>query len=151
METTTTGTPEETEARGERLAASLEPGDLVVLEGDLAAGKTLFVRGMLRGLGGDPADVTSPTFVLVQSYPCHAGRIRVLHHADLYRLASAGAAALRETGLAELLDEPDAVGAIEWPRDELLNLEDRSSRVWHVVITVLPNGARTITVQPPGG
>ncbi len=151
MTATITRTPEETETQGERLAALLEPGDIVMLEGDLAAGKTLFVRGLVRGLGGDASEVVSPTFVLVQSYPCSAGKIHVLHHADLYRLAEAGFAALRETGIAELLDEPDAVSAIEWPRHELVDPEGAGGRVWHVLITILEGGARSITITKPAG
>jgi len=69
---------------------------VVLLRGELGAGKTTFVRGLARGLGGDPAEVASPTFVLLTSYP---GRL-TLHHADLYRLKGDGDE--RELGLEEL-------------------------------------------------
>ena len=72
----------ETEAAGATLAATLAPGDVVLLDGPLGAGKTAFVRGMARGLGATPADVSSPTFTLLQEY---AGPVP-LFHADLYRL-----------------------------------------------------------------
>ena len=68
-EVSRTANPAQTEACGEALAHRIRPGHLVLLEGDLAAGKTTFVRGLLRGLGGDPIDASSPTFVIVQTYP----------------------------------------------------------------------------------
>jgi tRNA threonylcarbamoyladenosine biosynthesis protein TsaE len=100
-----TGSPEETEAAGEELAASLQVGDLLLLAGELGAGKTTFVRGLARGLGSS-AGVQSPTFQLVRVYP---GRIQ-LAHVDLYRLESG--ADLTDLGLDELLDE--GVVAVEW-------------------------------------
>jgi tRNA threonylcarbamoyladenosine biosynthesis protein TsaE len=96
----------ETSAAGERLAARLRAGDVVLLHGDLGAGKTAFVRGIARGLGASPDDVTSPTFTLMQEY---RGRMTLVH-VDLYRLAPEEVAAL---GIEESTDEP-AVVAIEW-------------------------------------
>ena len=95
----------ETEALGEELAAGLARGDLLLLAGELGAGKTTFVRGLARGLGST-AGVQSPTFQLVRVYP---GRIQ-LAHVDLYRLESA--AELADIGLDDLLDE--GVVAVEW-------------------------------------
>ena len=74
----------ETEAVGRAFAESLVPGAVVLLSGDLGAGKTAFVRGMAAGLSIDPNEVSSPTFTLVQEY--RGGRL-VLRHVDLYRLA----------------------------------------------------------------
>ena len=74
----TTRGPEETEACAARLAATFQGGEVVLLSGELGAGKTAFVRGLARGLGADPEEVASPTFVLLTSYP---GRL-ILHHAD---------------------------------------------------------------------
>jgi tRNA threonylcarbamoyladenosine biosynthesis protein TsaE len=102
-----TRSPEETEALGERLGASLRGGEVVLLSGELGAGKTAFVRGLARGVGADPAEVASPTFVLLTSYP---GRL-TLHHADLYRLAGRGDD--HELGLEEL-PGPRGVLAVEW-------------------------------------
>ena len=90
------------------LAGTLSAGDVVLLYGDLGAGKTAFVRGLARGLGADPEEVASPTFVLLTCYP---GRL-LLHHADLYRLNGTGDE--RELGLDEL-PGPRGVLAVEWP------------------------------------
>jgi tRNA threonylcarbamoyladenosine biosynthesis protein TsaE len=100
-----TSSPEETEAAGEELGRRLRQGDLVLLKGELGAGKTTFVRGIARGCGS-AAPVASPTFQLVRIYP---GRLQ-LAHVDLYRLEKGDE--LRDLGLDELLD----VGAVvvEW-------------------------------------
>jgi tRNA threonylcarbamoyladenosine biosynthesis protein TsaE len=100
-----TNGPGETEAEGERLGVTLQPGDLVLLAGPLGAGKTTFVRGLARGVGS-PAHVASPTFQLVRVYP---GRI-ALAHVDLYRLEAS--AELADLGLEELLDQGAVV--VEW-------------------------------------
>ena len=115
-----TNTPAETEAAGERLGSGLRQGDLLLLEGDLGAGKTTFVRGVARGVGS-PAHVASPTFQLVRVYP---GRIQ-LAHVDLYRLEASNE--LVELGLEELLDQ--GVVVVEWgnrleaPEAALLSIE----------------------------
>jgi tRNA threonylcarbamoyladenosine biosynthesis protein TsaE len=102
---TTTGA-EETRDLAAALAELARPGDLVVLVGDLGAGKTVFTQGLGRGLGIDE-QITSPTFALVQSY---VGRLD-LHHLDVYRLDQVNEAL--DLGLAEMLDD-DAVMVIEW-------------------------------------
>lgn len=102
----TTGSEEETSAAGERFAARLKPGDVVLLYGDLGAGKTAFVRGLAKGLGASPDDVSSPTFTLIQEY---RGPV-TLQHVDLYRLKPSEIEGL---GLDELTDGR-AVVAIEW-------------------------------------
>jgi tRNA threonylcarbamoyladenosine biosynthesis protein TsaE len=103
---TLTHSEEETAAAGARLGASLNAGDVVLLYGDLGAGKTAFTRGLARGLGAAADDVTSPTFTLVQEYP---GRV-TLYHVDLYRLDEPE---VDELGLEELI-LGDGVVAIEW-------------------------------------
>jgi tRNA threonylcarbamoyladenosine biosynthesis protein TsaE len=107
-QTVQTAGEEETAAAGERLAASVGPGDVILLQGELGAGKTAFVRGLARGLGIDPADVTSPTFTLIQEYSA-AGV--VLQHVDLYRLEPHE---VEDLGLDDLLSS-GAIVAIEWP------------------------------------
>lgn len=94
---------------GRTLAEVIEPGDLLLLEGQLGAGKTFLVRALARGLGVPAAQpVTSPTFTLVQEY--RAARFPLVH-ADLYRLGDADE--LVELGLVERRDE-GCVVAIEW-------------------------------------
>ena len=102
-----TASEAETGAIGERLGQSLRAGDVVLLYGDLGAGKTAFVRGMARGLGANPDDVSSPTFTLVQEY---AGPSLTLFHVDLYRLEPAE---IDDLGLEDLVSG-DGVVAIEW-------------------------------------
>jgi len=97
----------ETERAGEEISSALPHGAVVFLYGDLGAGKTAFVRGMARGLGADPEDVSSPTFTIVQEY---SGARARLHHVDLYRLAPPE---IEDLGLDDLIDGQDLV-AIEW-------------------------------------
>jgi tRNA threonylcarbamoyladenosine biosynthesis protein TsaE len=97
---------EETIAVGRELAVRLSAGHIVLLYGDLGAGKTAFVRGLAQGLGATADDVSSPTFTLIQEY--RGGRL-TLFHADLYRLTSREAADL---GLDEIGEH--GVLAIEW-------------------------------------
>ena len=148
MRTTTTTTAAAAEAVGRALAEDLRPGDLVLLEGDLAAGKTTFVRGLAAGLGGDPDEVSSPTFVLVQVYPCRRGGVERLYHVDLYRLTDR-AADLRELGLEEMLSDPAAVMAVEWPRTAVVGWLPASGRLIRVCITVADDEARELTVDLP--
>lgn len=101
-----TASATETEAAAERLAGRLAPGDVLLLEGPLGAGKTTFVRGLARGLGV-AGHVASPTFQLLRVYD---GAVP-LAHADLYRLEDP-VPALADLGLEELLDR--GVAVIEW-------------------------------------
>ena len=103
----TTRSEAETAAVGRDLARTLAAGAVVLLFGDLGAGKTAFVRGLAEGLGVDPADVSSPTFTLIHEY--RSGRLP-LFHADLYRLSDARE--IDELGLDEIGE--DGVLAIEW-------------------------------------
>ena len=138
----------ETEALGRRLASSLAAGDCILLEGQLGAGKTVFVKGLAAGLGLAPEAVDSPTYVLVQTYVLLPDRpIRRLHHVDLYRLNHS--AELDEIGLEELLSEPDAVTAIEWPKDLLDRRLSPATPVWMVTFEVLDQTRRRIVVSPP--
>lgn len=103
--------PAATAALGEQAAGLLTGGEILLLHGDLGAGKTCFVQGLCRGLGVT-AEVVSPTFTLVNSYD---GRLRV-HHLDFYRIESASE--LPDIGVPDLLDEVadgTAVIAAEWP------------------------------------
>lgn len=137
-----------TEASGRDFAARLQAGDVVLLEGDLAAGKTTFVRGLVDGLGGVADAVSSPTFVLLQTYDCASDGITVLHHVDLYRLAE-DVKDLREIGLEETLSDPSAIVAVEWPKDTLATWIPADARVWRVAITTEEDDSRLIEITPP--
>lgn len=99
-----TASAAETERAGAELAAALEPGDVVLVAGDLGAGKTTFVRGALRALGVRE-EVTSPTFVIGILYDGAA-------HLDLYRL---GGLSGEDPGLLDPYFGPDLVTFVEWP------------------------------------
>ncbi len=110
----------ETIAVAERLAPLLRPGDLLLLRGDLGAGKTTFTRGLARGVGSS-ALVSSPTFTLIHEYD--GGRLPLVH-VDAYRLTNAADA--ESTGLAEYLQRGESVAIIEWPeRIEAMLSSDR--------------------------
>ena len=113
--------PAETEALGERLAAELGPGDVVLVSGDLGAGKTTLIRGAARALGVTEA-VTSPTFTIGQTY---RGRLPV-SHLDLYRLTELDQ---EDPALLDDYVTPDAVAFIEWPTAAALRLEGITRRV----------------------
>jgi tRNA threonylcarbamoyladenosine biosynthesis protein TsaE len=106
-ESLVTTSERDTVALGERIGAGLVPGDVVLLRGGLGAGKTAFVRGLARGLGADPDEVSSPTFTLIQEY---RGAGTTLYHVDLYRLDPAE---VDDLGLDELVSA-GGVTAIEW-------------------------------------
>ena len=101
--------PEATHAAARQLAEVAAVGLVIGLSGPLGAGKTAFVKGLAEGLGIDPRQVASPTFVIASEYPASEGRRLV--HVDFYRLGSV--AELDATGFQDLLG-PDAIVAVEW-------------------------------------
>ena len=110
-----TSDPEHTEALGAELAAALQPGDLVLVRGDLGAGKTTFVRGAARALGvSDP--VTSPTFSIGHRY---AGNDVTVSHLDLYRL---GDLAREEPDLLADYIGDRRIAFVEWPVQDSVEL-----------------------------
>ena len=131
-----TNSEEETSSAGERLARALQPGDLVLLYGELGAGKTAFVRGLARGLGAAPDDVSSPTFTLVQEY---RGTAVTLYHVDLYRLEPGEVADL---GLEELIGGRGIV-AIEWAE----RWRDRPDDAIEIRLAELEEGRRQIDIR----
>jgi tRNA threonylcarbamoyladenosine biosynthesis protein TsaE len=107
IKTATTNAEEETAAVGRDVAAMLAAGDVILLFGDLGAGKTAFTRGLAEGLGIAAGAVSSPTFTIVQEY--RGGRLPLVH-ADLYRLQDPRE--IDDLGLDEIA--ADGVLAIEW-------------------------------------
>ena len=100
--------PDETARRARQLARRLLPGDVILLSGDVGAGKTHFARALIAELLDYPEDIPSPTFTLVQTYEGQSGAI---WHADLYRLTSTHE--IEELGLVEAFH--DAICLVEWP------------------------------------
>jgi tRNA threonylcarbamoyladenosine biosynthesis protein TsaE len=136
-----TTSPEETEALGAQLAATLTPGDVVLVEGDLGAGKTTFVRGACRALGVD-AIITSPTFTIGQRYLAPVP----VSHLDLFRVSDLG----EED--PELLGDylsPEAIAFVEWPRDEEAALRRFSRVAARVRIEHGGGDRRVVEVEAP--
>lgn len=102
---------QETIAFAKEFACQLQGGSIVLLDGDLGAGKTCFVRGLCEGLGGDPRQVSSPTFAILQEYTIESGL--TLIHIDAYRLS--GEEELESIGWDEYVADQNVVIAIEWP------------------------------------
>jgi len=134
--TSLTRSETETQRIAQEFAATLKAGDVLLLSGDLGAGKTTFVRGLAEGLGIDPGEVSSPTFTLVHEY--RGGRL-TLYHADLYRLENT---ATNDLGLEEI-GVQDGVLAIEWPD----RLTHRLPGAKTVSIDMVDENARRITVS----
>jgi tRNA threonylcarbamoyladenosine biosynthesis protein TsaE len=102
-----TQSPDETFALGRRVGEQLDSSAVFLVKGDLGAGKTVFAKGLAAGLDINPAEVTSPSFTLVN---VHEGRLR-FYHVDLYRLESA---ARPDLGLEEIFEDEKGVVLIEW-------------------------------------
>jgi tRNA threonylcarbamoyladenosine biosynthesis protein TsaE len=137
--TRTLDDPAATVAAGERLAALVRGGDAIALIGDLGAGKTTLVTGLVAALGGGGA--TSPPFSLVNEYP--GGRL-VVWHVDLYRVARD--AELPELGLDEVVGDPRGICVVEWAdRFAVLPADHLQIELAHV-----PGGGRTLTATGTG-
>ena len=130
----------ETENIAADLSKNFVGGEVIALHGDLGAGKTQFVRGLLQGLNGQPRSVSSPTFVLLNVYD--TGRL-TLYHLDAYR--TTGEDDFETIGFQELLEQ-NGVVAVEWPEriDKLL-----PARVWHITIKPIEETRRSIEICPP--
>ena len=115
MQTYISHSIQDTEALAARIAATLRGGEVILLEGELGAGKTAFVKGLAKALGVTDT-VTSPTFTLLNEYQ---GTRLTLYHFDLYRLAEGEA---EELGFEEYYHAKDAVCCIEWNRDPIDNV-----------------------------
>lgn len=126
-----------TRAAGAKLAGVLAGGEAIALVGDLGAGKTTFVAGLVAALGGGTA--TSPTFALINEYP--GGRLHVWH-ADLYRIERE--AELPELGLDDAFGDPHGVVIVEWAdRFEVMPKDHLRIELRHV-----PGGRELVAVGP---
>lgn len=130
----------QTEALGAELAAALKPGDIVLVRGELGAGKTTLVRGAAKALGVGE-EVTSPTFSIAHRYQ---GSDVSVSHVDLYRLAGL---AREEPDLLDDYFAPDAIVFVEWPEETVPELRDAC-----LLVTLTHEGAdrRRIEVQVLG-
>lgn len=133
--------PAATERLAGRLAPLLHPGDLILLEGDLGAGKTAFTQGLARAMGVTEA-VTSPTFVLVNQYRTEAGGELV--HVDVYRLERLSEVV--DLALPEMLDD-GAVVVVEWGERAAAALPPDHL---HIRITAGNGDERTFVLEPKG-
>ena len=139
--TSETASPDATERAGAALAADLRAGDVVLVSGELGAGKTTFVRGALRALGVTEA-VTSPTFVVGLLYDGAGGP---LAHLDLYRLAGL---ADEDPGLLDPYFGPETITFVEWPeRAESMALLATRGVARHVTLAHAGGDRRTIEVR----
>jgi tRNA threonylcarbamoyladenosine biosynthesis protein TsaE len=130
----------ETLALGKQIGAQLGGGEVLLLDGPLGAGKTVFVKGLASALNIDPEEVTSPSFTLVNPY---TGRLP-LFHIDLYRLDE-GAAAAHAVDLEELLTDERAVIVIEWA--ERLGSYPLPANVWRISIAGAGDEVRNISLS----
>ncbi len=128
-------TETETLALGERIGTRVEPGDLILLSGQLGAGKTVLVRGIATGMGIDPMQVRSPTFVLHHVYRAGA---KVLNHLDLYRLGPD--ADIRLLDVDDML-ELGGVVVVEWGEHAGRDLNAQT----RIRIEIDDDGSRVIT------
>ena len=133
-----THSPEETEAVGRKLAAQLQPGDVLAYYGDLGAGKTAFTRGLAAGLGVTEP-VTSPTYTIVNEYL--SGHLPLFHF-DMYRLGSADE--LFDIGWEDYLAR-GGICAVEWSE----NVEEALDGALRITITKdsADETVRTITIE----
>jgi tRNA threonylcarbamoyladenosine biosynthesis protein TsaE len=141
--TITTNSESETAAAGRELAATLSAGDVVLLYGDLGAGKTAFVKGLAEGLGVAGDEVSSPTFTIMQEY--RGGRL-TLFHVDLYRLDDPRE--LDDLGLEEIAEA--GVLAIEWAEKLTGDARLKPSRYRDAVVVRLEHtrdNERRLTVE----
>jgi tRNA threonylcarbamoyladenosine biosynthesis protein TsaE len=122
-----TNSAEETTVFGKKIAEQLQSGDLLLLKGDLGAGKTTFVQGIAEGLSATK-NPTSPSFTIMQEYDFPEG---IFRHLDLYRLDDP-TLDTETLGLPELLTDETAITAVEWP-ERLKQMWERKGRTIEVI------------------
>jgi len=128
---------------GTHIRSQLSGGEIILLNGPLGAGKTVFVKGIAQALGINEEEVTSPSFTLVNP---HYGRL-LLYHIDLYRLDE-GASAAHAVDVDEILSDENAVVIIEWA--DRMGRYPLPAGVWRVSISGDGDDARTISISAAG-
>jgi tRNA threonylcarbamoyladenosine biosynthesis protein TsaE len=136
-----TSDPSQTEALAAELAAGLAAGDVVLVEGELGAGKTTFVRGACRALGVGGV-VTSPTFTIGQRYPAAVP----VSHLDLYRVADLGG---EDPDLLADYIGPDRIAFVEWPERAVMTIAGLSRLAAKVTIEHAGGDHRVVTIEAP--
>ncbi len=131
---------EETERLATGIAAELQPGDVVLLEGEVGAGKSTLIRAVMRELGVS-GPIPSPTFTIGRSY---TGRLPV-SHLDLHRIGSVGA---EDPGLLSEYFTEDRVVFVEWPGDDEASLTGMAKRVRRISMAHLGGDSRRIEIGP---
>ena len=135
-----TSSEQETHEYAMNFAKDISAPAILLLEGELGTGKTCFTRGLCEGLGGDPRQVSSPTFAIVQEYDIKENNRLV--HIDAYRLSNEDE--LEAIGWDELLQDNNAIIAIEWPSriKNSIPKNARTIKIYHVDIN-------TREIDPP--
>ncbi len=133
-----TGSARETQELGERLGALLQAGDVVLLFGELGAGKTVFAKGIASGVGIAADQVTSPSFTLMN---VHEGRMRMIH-LDLYRIETFDQ--VEQAGLLDVFNT-DAIVVVEWP-EKIVEVYEARAHV-EVRISVVGPQERRILIS----
>lgn len=128
----------ETQLFAEKFAQKIQEGAVVLLYGNLGAGKTTFVQGLAKGLGITKR-IISPTFIILRSYELEK---RNFYHVDLYRLKSEKE--IEALGLVELMKNPDNIIVIEWP-ERLGSLMPK--KIWKLTFTVIDENKREILIN----
>ena len=134
------GSVDETFKLGAQIGTQLRGGEILLLSGQLGAGKTVFVKGLATALGIDAEEVTSPSFTLVNPYHARLS----LYHIDLYRLDE-GATAAYAVDLDELLTNDQAVIVIEWA--ERLGRYPLPDTIWRIGISGDGEDPRKISIK----
>lgn len=136
-----TTSAQETQHLAETFAKKLSGGTIVLLYGDLGAGKTTFTQGLAKGLGVEKR-IISPTFVIIRTYVVRNRESKFFYHVDLYRLEKESE--IEGTGLLDIIKQENAIVVIEWP--EKLGSYLPKKR-WEVKFTPLGEDKREITVE----